>query len=80
MELLFHLIKLESRYDHPVQYSLNNDETEIDWNKLLGEKLSIKFQDKIHCIKCGRETKKSFAQGYCYPCFISAPETEDCVL
>ena len=35
---------------------------------------------KIHCIKCGRQTGKSFAQGFCYPCFTTAPETEECVL
>ena len=49
-------------------------------NPLLGSVISMEYLGKIHCIRCGRETKKSFAQGYCYPCFTSAPETEECVL
>ncbi len=49
-------------------------------NKLLGKQITLEYLGHIHCIKCGRETRKSFAQGYCYPCFSTAPETEECVL
>ncbi|MFC2112122.1 DUF2797 domain-containing protein [Bacteroidota bacterium] len=49
-------------------------------NPLLGTSLAFNFQDIIHCIRCGRVTKKSFAQGYCYPCFTTAPETSECIL
>jgi len=49
-------------------------------NKLIGQTISINHLKTINCIKCNRETKKSFGQGYCYPCFISVPETEACVL
>ena len=49
-------------------------------NTLLGRFITFEFLDTIHCIRCGKVTKKSFAQGYCYPCFNTAPETSECVL
>ncbi len=61
-------------------YSLRLEKVEIQINQLIGKELSIQYLGNIFCIKCGRKTSKSFGQGFCYPCFISAPETEDCVL
>jgi late competence protein required for DNA uptake (superfamily II DNA/RNA helicase) len=66
------LIKMKSELSDPVTYTLNLSGQKISMNELIGKELSISFQHKIHCIKCGRETKTSFAQGYCYPCFVSA--------
>jgi hypothetical protein len=62
------------------KYSIRFDNELVEINQLINKKIEIRFLEKIFCIKCGRNTKKSFGQGYCYPCFISAPETEDCVL
>jgi len=66
--------------DHPVQYYLQMEKDEIHLNEFLEKKITIRYLHEIHCIRCGRKTSKSFAQGYCFPCFRSAPETEDCVL
>ncbi len=74
------IIKMRVEHDSPVNYFLPVGEKEVFMNSLLGKNIFIRFEGKINCIKCGRETKSSFAQGYCYPCFISAPETEDCVI
>ena len=49
-------------------------------NALIGSKISISFNGVINCTSCGKVTKKSFGQGYCYPCFSSVPQTEECVL
>jgi hypothetical protein len=64
----------------PVHYQLPVGDYKLDMNSLLGQEISITWLNEIHCMNCGRKIKKSFAQGYCYPCFISIPETEDCVL
>lgn len=53
---------------------------EIDMNALIGGEISMKFSGKINCISCGVITKKSFGQGFCYKCFVSAPEASECVL
>lgn len=57
---------------------LNNERLPL--NSLIGKHHNIHFSGNIYCIKCGRKTSKSFGQGYCYPCFTTAPETEECVL
>jgi hypothetical protein len=75
-----HLNKMRSVLENPIQYYLQLGEDEIYVNDLLNKQVTIRYLHEIHCIKCGRKTSKSFAQGYCYPCFRSAPETEDCVL
>ena len=34
----------------------------------------------IHCTHCGRRSKKSFNQGYCYPCFTKLPQCDTCIM
>ena len=80
MERIGNLTKMRTVQDEPVQYFLKLDENEIYLNELLGRKISIGFLHEINCINCGRKTSRSFGQGYCYPCFISVPETSECVL
>lgn len=80
MELTGNIRKMGSAYGEEIQYLLPLGDQMVEMNPLLGHQIEMEYQGKIHCIRCGRETKKSFAQGYCYPCFISAPETEECVL
>lgn len=65
---------------NPVKYYFLIGKKEIFLNKLIEKEIIINYLNRINCIKCGRITKTSFAQGYCYPCFRSAPETEECVL
>ena len=74
------LAKMSVEYSDPVNYSLMTDQGLLSVNNLLGKRIEIEFTGEIRCIRCNRKTNKSFGQGYCYPCFISAPETEDCVL
>lgn len=80
MEYRGNIKKMVSSREEVIQYQLPLGELVVDMNPLLGQHIHLEFQGKINCIRCGRETAKSFAQGYCYPCFTSAPETEDCVL
>lgn len=63
-----------------VSYFLPLGKEEVSMNDLIGKEIKLNYTGQINCIKCGRATKKSFAQGFCYPCFTTAPETEACVL
>jgi hypothetical protein len=74
------LTKMESKLENPVKYALGLNGEKISMNDLIGKSFRMEYLHQIHCKKCGRETKKSFFQGFCYPCFVSAPEAEDCVL
>jgi hypothetical protein len=71
---------MESGNSDPVKYYLHSSGTRICMNDFIGHEIRLVFKNQINCIKCGTSIKTSFAQGYCYPCFISSPETEDCVL
>lgn len=74
------ILKMRTEYNDVVNYYLPVGNNEIEMKLLLGHNIFIKYNNRINCIRCGRLTKTSFAQGFCYPCFISAPETEECVL
>ena len=63
-----------------VRYFLPLENGEVYMNDLIGQKITLSFLHEIHCIHCGRLIKKTFAQGYCYPCFIKLPETDKCIL
>ena len=80
MEHTGNIRKMEAFPENVVQYFLPLGKELINMNKLIGMPISMEYLGHIHCIKCGRETRLSFAQGYCYPCFTTAPETEECVL
>jgi hypothetical protein len=80
MEISGNLHKMCTEADSPVKYYLNLQDEEIKLNDFIGKSVKIEFLGEINCVKCGRITKKSFSQGFCYPCFASAPETEECVM
>jgi len=71
--------KLISEHTSPITYFLESGNEKININQWLGKLVRISYAGEIYCIKCGKRTKTSFQQGYCYTCFTSAPETEECV-
>ncbi|MFH2052927.1 MAG: DUF2797 domain-containing protein [bacterium] len=49
-------------------------------NPHLGSRLEIRFTGDIHCTACGRATKKTFSQGFCFPCSQSRAEADICIV
>lgn len=75
------LSKMKVELDQPVHYHLHfSEDNSVDMNSLIGKNIEIEFNGQINCVNCGRLTKKSFGQGFCYPCFINAPQNADCIL
>ncbi|OFX22761.1 MAG: hypothetical protein A2041_03710 [Bacteroidetes bacterium GWA2_31_9b] len=74
------LLKMSAELSSPVNYTLVLGTEKIIMNSILGKYIKISYLNEINCIRCGRKTSKSFHQGYCYPCFMTAPETDDCIL
>jgi len=72
--------KMVTVFGTPIHYQLRLGDDHIDMNQLLGKQLSLTWLNEIRCVNCGKVIPKSFAQGFCYSCFISIPETEACVL
>lgn len=72
--------------ENVVQYGLKLFDTAtgaeqlIAMNELIGMNISMAFEGSIFCINCGRKTKTSFAQGFCFPCFKNSPENSECII
>ena len=77
-----HLQKLESSINAAgeVDYQLPLDEHRVTLNQFIGSTVRIEHLGDIHCIHCGRRSKKSFSQGYCYPCFTKLPQCDTCIM
>jgi hypothetical protein len=73
------LSKMNVEHSSPIVYTLNLEEN-VRFNDLIGKNIKFSFLDKIICRSCGKETKKSFNQGFCYTCFLNAPESADCII
>lgn len=70
---------MKTTLDGTVQYHLSLSE-ELYMNDLVGKEISLTWTGRINCTSCGKVTKKSFGQGFCYSCFSSAPEAAECIL
>ncbi len=79
MTLYGDLIKMKVVHANPVQYTLNLNE-DILMNELLGKKIKLQFTGTIRCVSCGKVTKKSFGQGFCYKCFMESPMNSECII
>lgn len=74
------ILKMRSELANPVRYFLPVGETEIAMNDLIGKEISMKYSGQINCISCGKRTKTSFSQGFCYNCLQTAPEASESVV
>lgn len=66
--------------ENPVQYTLPIGDSLIDMNDLIGRQVKLSVAGEILCQHCGRKTKKSFSQGYCYPCMKKLPQCDSCIM
>ncbi|PCD01248.1 DUF2797 domain-containing protein [Halopseudomonas pelagia] len=72
--------KLKTALDSPVSYHLPIGESRLPLNECLGKTLRLESLGLIHCSHCGRRTKKSYSQGYCYPCMIKLASCDTCIM
>ena len=72
--------KMRATLSDPVLYQWVAGEQTVELNQYLGQSLSINFLGTIHCVHCHRLTKKSFNQGYCYPCFRDLAQCDTCIM
>lgn len=77
MKLKGNLRKMQATLSETnVAYKLPIGQELIDSQTLFGERMSLHYTGKINCVHCGKLTKKSYAQGYCYQCFTTLPQTD----
>lgn len=73
------LKKMKTEFGDKIQYRIPLSE-EINVNDLIGKAFRIEWTGVINCQKCSKVTKKSFGEGFCYNCFVSAPEAAECII
>jgi hypothetical protein len=74
------LRKMQTELAATIQYTLKLGEDKIDMTSLVGTHFKMRFTGQINCVNCGRATKKSFAQGSCFPCFRDSPNNAECII
>ena len=80
--MIYHgdLSKMKAEQGESVKYTLRMEEKDVVMNDLIGNKISMRFTGIIHCVACGKVTKKAFGQGFCYSCFMSSPLNSECII
>lgn len=74
------LSKMQIELAAPAQYRLQLGEQSIDLNALIGRQLRLEYLGAIHCSHCGRRTRTSYSQGYCYPCMQKLAQCDLCIM
>ena len=74
------LRKMTNRLNDPVDYYLPLGEEEFHLNPYLGDRIQLIFHGRIRCLHCGQASKKSYGQGFCYPCFKKLPQCDLCIV
>ena len=73
------LEKMEVSHGVPIQYKLKLEDS-CNMNELLGSSITIEWTGRIICSCCGKQTKTSFGQGFCYTCFTTSPMAAPCII
>jgi hypothetical protein len=78
--MIGNLAKMIVHQASPVSYDLPIGDARVDMNAVIGKQIRMKYKGEIHCVACGRLTKKSFNQGHCYPCFRALASCDMCIM
>jgi len=74
------ILKMNSELTGTVKYTLPIGGEKVDMNALVGKEIRMQFDGRINCISCGKQTKTSFGQGFCYNCLQTAPEASESIM
>jgi hypothetical protein len=73
-------MKVSANSQNIAQYQLPIGDETVDMNALIGQQVKVQFGGKITCVHCSRKIKKSFNQGYCYPCLMRLAQCDTCII
>lgn len=80
MKIQGQILKMLTELKTPVQYNLPIGDGLLNMNQWIGKNIQFRFSGDIFCLDCGNRTKKSFNQGFCYPCFRDSPMAAECII
>lgn len=78
MKISGQLRKMTHEAATPIQYFLSLDEKPFPITAQVGNEITLTFLGTITCVECGRKIKKTYNQGYCFPCARDLPENAMC--
>lgn len=77
------LAKMSVRFGNPVAYTLtadHNPDMSLSISDFVGKPITLRFTGNIACTNCAKPLKKTYGEGYCYDCFISAAGNAPCII
>lgn len=74
------LEKMETHLADPVRYHLPVGQALVDLNALIGAPIALLHTGVIHCTACGKTTKQSFSQGFCFRCSQKLAAADLCIV
>ncbi len=74
------LAGIDPAHGGPVHYALRVGGENVELEPFIGKEFTLRYTGEMTCVACGRSVKKFFGQGFCYPCFTSAPEAAECIV
>jgi hypothetical protein len=80
IKLTGRILKMRVKPASPIEYVLPLGDDALPMNPLLGKTVRIEWGGEIRCTHCDREVKKSFSQGYCFPCFRRLAQCDRCIV
>ncbi len=72
------LQKMTHKAEKPIQYFLNLNDQSYSLTPKVGHQVTLRYRGVITCIECGRKIKKTYSDGYCFPCARDLPENDIC--
>lgn len=73
--------KLEAELiQQQVHYYFAAEAERVFLNELIGYPLTLHYLGEAECVACGRKIKKTFQQGYCFPCIQTKAQCDLCIL
>ena len=75
-----HINKMVAKWGETVHYVLPIGDDRVALNRCIGRPVHLEHLGGIECIYCSRQIKKSFNQGYCFPCARSLARCDMCIV
>ncbi len=73
------IAKMRVEHGAPIRYTFELNDA-IIMNELIGKTIRMEWSGRIVCCGCGKTTKTSFGQGFCYNCFTTSAHASPCII
>lgn len=68
-----------AQYNLPIFDVLEESGT-LHMNDIVGQELSIQFDQEIHCVESGKKIKKTFGEGLAYDVWLKSPQASPSII